>query len=105
MMNNKWRISLAILSALSMVATTSRPQRTLAFVFDITFSMVADLEHLKFAIGAIFNDVTANLEERYSHYMFLGFHDPSTFDLEFFPILFTQFTQFFVRRIEEKSSS
>lgn len=48
----KFWISIAVLAVFNsaLVATTSRTPRTLAFVFDVTFSMVADLEHLKFGI-------------------------------------------------------
>lgn len=51
-------------------------ERTLAFVFDVTFSMVSDLEHLKYGIQEIFLNITSQLDQRYTHYMFLGFHDP-----------------------------
>lgn len=50
--------------------------RTLAIVFDVTFSMIADLEHLKLVISDIFKDITDNLDRRYSDYLFIAFHDP-----------------------------
>jgi len=71
----RW-ICVAILAIIGRVAGAKQQERTLAFVFDITFSMVADLEHLKFGIQEIFKGVTTNLDSRYSHYLFLGFHDP-----------------------------
>lgn len=57
--------------------TVSRgSDRTLAFVFDVTFSMIADLEHLKLVIEDLFKEITENLERHYSDYLFIAFHDP-----------------------------
>lgn len=61
-------------------ANSNVKERTLAFVFDVTFSMVSDLEHLKYGIQEIFLNITSQLDQRYTHYLFLGFHDPGECD-------------------------
>lgn len=69
-------VAMVVIVPLPTVTAHHSQSRTLAIVFDVTFSMIADLEHLKFVIADIFKDITENLDRRYSDYLFLAFHDP-----------------------------
>lgn len=50
--------------------------RTLAFVFDVTFSMLVDLEHLKVVWELLISKIPDELDKNFGEYMFLPFHDP-----------------------------
>lgn len=58
--------------------------RTLAFVFDVTFSMLVDLEHLKVVWELLISKIPDELDKNFGEYMFLPFHDPGEFNNIFY---------------------
>lgn len=59
--------------------SNSSEVRTLAFVFDVTFSMLVDLEHLKVVWESLINKIPDELDTNFGEYMFVPFHDPGEF--------------------------
>lgn len=65
--------------------------RTLAFIFDVTYSMIVDLEHVKGAMEAILKKIPFELDQYFGQYMFMPFHDP----VLGFPLITDNKTEFF----------
>lgn len=65
-----------ILSQLKLTLSTAGEPRTLAFIFDVTYSMIVDLEHVKVATEAILKKIPFELDQYFGDYMFMPFHDP-----------------------------
>uniref|UniRef100_A0A336MV08 CSON006597 protein n=1 Tax=Culicoides sonorensis TaxID=179676 RepID=A0A336MV08_CULSO len=51
--------------------------RTLAFIVDVTYSMIVDLEHIKVAFEAILKEISFELDQNFGEYLFMPFHDPA----------------------------
>lgn len=67
-----------IWSQLMKITLSSADQpRTLAFIFDVTYSMIVDLEHVKIATEAILKKIPYELDQYFGEYMFMPFHDPA----------------------------
>lgn len=63
---------------LNIAAATADEPRTLAFIMDVTFSMIVDLESVKVAMEQILKKIPNELDQYFGEYMFMPFHDPGT---------------------------